>query len=73
MLNTSSLTHSERAKWYARVLVAIFCAYVALASAAPLLADDSKPDPAGTSTGDRSNVQDAAGNPFVVPPPPCTV
>ena len=70
MLNTSSLTHSKRAKWYARVIIAFFCAYVALASAAPLLADDSKPDPAGTSTGDRSNVQDAAGNPFVVPPPP---
>jgi Amt family ammonium transporter len=70
MLKISSRSHSTRGKWYARVLVAFFCAYVALASAAPLLADDAKPDPSGTSTGDRSNVQDAAGNPFVVPPPP---
>ena len=31
--------------------------------------DGPKPDPAGTATGDKSAVVDAAGNPFVVPEP----
>src|SRR5208283_4174505 len=36
----------------------------------PLLADDGpKPDPAGTATGDKTAVVDAAGNPFVVVEP----
>src|ERR1700688_1673003 len=34
------------------------------------LADDGpKPDPAGTATGDKTSVVDAAGNPFVPPEP----
>ena len=32
--------------------------------------DGPAPDPAGTATGDRTTMTDAAGNPFVVPPPP---
>ena len=32
-------------------------------------ADQAQPDPAGTATGDKSSVVDAAGNPFVVPEP----
>lgn len=31
--------------------------------------DAPKPDPAGTATGDRTSVVDAAGNPFAVPEP----
>jgi ammonium transporter, Amt family len=42
----------------------------ALARPASCLADDGpKPDPAGIATGDKSNVVDAAGTPFVVPEP----
>lgn len=37
---------------------------------AVVLADDGpKPDPAGTATGDKTSVVDAAGNPFVPPEP----
>src|SRR6202041_96610 len=32
-------------------------------------ADQAQPDPAGTATGDKTSVSDAAGNPFVVPEP----
>ena len=32
-------------------------------------AQSPNPDPAGIATGDRNNVQDAAGTPFVVPEP----
>ena len=32
-------------------------------------ANQAQPDPAGTATGDKSSVVDAAGNPFVVPEP----
>ena len=43
---------------------------VVLGTAALSFADDSpKADPAGTATGDKTNVVDAAGNPFVVPEP----
>ena len=31
--------------------------------------DGPSPDPAGTATGDRTTTFDAAGNPFVLPPP----
>jgi Amt family ammonium transporter len=41
-----------------------------LGTAALSFADDGpKPDPAGTATGDKTSVVDAAGNPFVVPEP----
>src|ERR1700737_2440562 len=37
----------------------------------PCFADQAPaPDPAGIATGDKTSVTDAAGNPFVVPPPP---
>ena len=32
-------------------------------------ADEPKPDPSGTATGDKTTAVDAAGNPFVVPEP----
>ena len=35
----------------------------------PLMADDPKPDPAGISTGDKTNAADAGGNSFVVTEP----
>jgi len=31
----------------------------------PCFADEPKPDPSGTATGDKTSVVDAAGNPFV--------
>ncbi len=58
-----------RNPWAMRILVAVFCAQIALGAATAAFADDTKPDPSGTTTGDRSSVQDAAGNPFVVPAP----
>jgi hypothetical protein len=33
------------------------------------LADEPKPDPSGTATGDKTTAVDAAGNPFVVAEP----
>ena len=36
----------------------------------PARAQSPSPDPAGTATGDKGSVVDAAGNAFVVPPPP---
>jgi ammonium transporter, Amt family len=48
----------------------VLIAGMVLETATLSFADDGpKPDPAGTATGDKSNVVDAAGNPFVVPEP----
>jgi Nitrogen regulatory protein P-II len=44
-------------------------AMIALVAATLRFADDPKPDPAGISTGDRSNVLDAGGNSFIVTAP----
>src|SRR5436305_13775210 len=53
------------ARWTLVLLCATF-----LAGAAQLArADDPKPDPAGTATGDRTTAADAAGTPFVVSAP----
>jgi Amt family ammonium transporter len=48
----------------ALVLAQILCGSMNL-----VFADQSQPDPAGTTTGDKFSVADAAGNPFVVPEP----
>lgn len=54
----------------AGALAIILVVIVVLGTAAVSFADDSsKPDPAGTATGDKTSVVDAAGNPFVVPEP----
>jgi Amt family ammonium transporter len=45
----------------ALVLAQILCGSMSLA-----FADQAQPDPAGTATGDKLSVTDAAGNPFVV-------
>lgn len=58
-----------RKAWILRILLVLFCAQITLGAGAAALADDAKPDPSGASTGDRSNVQDAGGNSFVVPAP----
>ena len=37
--------------------------------AAPAMAQEPKPDPAGIATGDKSNVVDAGGNSFIISEP----
>jgi ammonium transporter, Amt family len=66
MLRSSGKT---RKTWILRILLVLFCTQIALGAATATFADDAKPDPSGASTGDRSNVQDAGGNSFVVPAP----
>jgi Amt family ammonium transporter len=56
-------------KWILKAVVALALANVFAGSMASAFADDSKPDPAGTATGDKTAVVDAAGNPFVVTEP----
>src|SRR3984885_12592202 len=58
--------HRSLASVGGRVLIAI---WIFAALTAFGLADDPKPDPAGTATGDKTTAVDAAGNPFVVPEP----
>ena len=60
---------TNRKRWLVRVLIAIVCAQIWFGAARVALADETKPDPAGTATGDRTSAVDAAGNPFVVPEP----
>ncbi|MFZ3216600.1 MAG: ammonium transporter [Candidatus Acidiferrales bacterium] len=52
-----------------RTMCALVFAQILGAPAGVARADQTKPDPAGTATGDRSSATDAAGNPFVVPEP----
>jgi ammonium transporter, Amt family len=56
-------------KFILRAVVALVLANVAVGAMAPAFADDAKPDSAGTATGDKTAVVDAAGNSFVVPEP----
>ncbi len=50
------------------VLVLVFAQFLC-GSLSVAFADQAQPDPAGTATGDKTSVVDAAGNPFVVPEP----
>ena len=60
----------RKRKWVLRAIIALVFAQTFAGSIRLALADQSRqPDPAGTTTGDRSLVSDAAGNPFVVPEP----
>jgi len=69
------MTHrAERQSLHRRLAAGIATTFVMMAvvlgmSARGFADDGPKPDPAGTATGDKSNVVDAAGNPFVVPEP----
>lgn len=56
-------------RWAMRTMCALVFAQILGAPAGVARADQTKPDPAGTATGDRSSATDAAGNPFVVPEP----
>lgn len=57
-------------KWTLAAIVAFLFGQIFVGSLSVAFADQSpQPDPAGTSTGDRTLVFDAAGNPFVVPEP----
>jgi Amt family ammonium transporter len=50
-------------------VVALVLATSITGAVAPVFADDANPDPAGTATGDKTAVVDAAGNSFVVTEP----
>jgi Amt family ammonium transporter len=52
-----------------RAVVTLVLVNVIAGAVAPVFADDAKPDPAGTATGDKTAVVDAAGNSFVVTEP----
>ena len=52
------------------ILLAVAMAIAMFAGlSARAFADEPKPDPSGTATGDKTTAVDAAGNPFVVPEP----
>ena len=52
-----------------KALLVLLLGQMLLGSMCAAFADQAQPDPAGTATGDKSSVVDAAGNPFVVPEP----
>jgi Amt family ammonium transporter len=53
-----------------RALLVLLLAQILCGSMCAAFADQApQPDPAGTATGDKTSVLDAAGNPFVVPEP----
>src|SRR5580658_7368959 len=53
-----------------KALLVLLLAQILSGSMCAAFADQSpQPDPAGTATGDKTSVLDAAGNPFVVPEP----
>ena len=56
-------------KWISKSIVVLILAQILCGSMTLAFADQSQPDPAGTETGDKSSVADAAGNPFVAPEP----
>jgi Amt family ammonium transporter len=56
-------------KWMSKSIAALVLAQILCGSMNLVFADQSQPDPAGTATGDKFSVADAAGNPFVVPEP----
>jgi Amt family ammonium transporter len=52
-----------------KALLVLLLGQMLCGSMCAAFADQAQPDPAGTATGDKSSVVDAAGNPFVVPQP----
>jgi Amt family ammonium transporter len=52
-----------------KALLVLLLSQMLCGSMCAAFADQAQPDPAGTATGDKSSVVDAAGNPFVVPEP----
>jgi len=53
-----------------KALLVLFLAQILSGSMCAAFADQApQPDPAGTATGDKNSVSDAAGNPFMVPKP----
>ena len=57
-------------KWIFKVIIALFFAQLLAGSLGTCARGPApQPDPAGTATGDKTLVFDAAGNPFVVPEP----
>src|ERR1700677_4018131 len=56
-------------KWMSKSIAALVLAQILCGSMSLVFADQSQPDPAGTATGDKFSVADAAGHPFVVPEP----
>ena len=52
-----------------KALLVLLLGQMLCGSMCAAFADQAQPDPAGTATGDKTSVSDAAGNPFVVPEP----
>ncbi len=52
-----------------KALLVLLLGQMLCGSMCAAFADQAQPDPAGTATGDKNSVVDAAGNPFVVPEP----
>ena len=55
--------------WILKTVVALLLLGASAGATRSAFAQDSKPDPAGTATGDKSSTMDAAGNSFVVTEP----
>src|SRR5277367_4419643 len=62
------LRESSRA-WILKTVVALLLFGASAGATSSVFAQDTKPDPAGTATGDKSAMVDAAGNSFVVTEP----
>ena len=52
-----------------KALLVLLLGQMLCGSMCAAFADQAQPDPAGTATGDKTSVSDAAGNPFVEPEP----
>ncbi|MFZ0735634.1 MAG: ammonium transporter [Candidatus Acidiferrales bacterium] len=61
---------AQRTKKIVLYVILVFAAaQILFGSLSAAYAGQTQPDPAGTATGDKNTVVDAAGNPFVVPEP----
>jgi hypothetical protein len=63
------VVRGSRKVWIVKVVLALLLFSAGAGATRSVFAQDSKPDPAGTATGDKSAVVDAAGNAFVVTEP----
>src|SRR6202161_3207335 len=62
--------YGRRSLAISKALLVLLLAQILSGSMCAAFADQApQPDPAGTATGDKKSVVDAAGNPFVVPEP----
>ena len=60
---------SYRSRFCGAAMTFVIAVTLAAILTPPVAAQEPKPDPAGIATGDKNNVMDAAGTPFVVSEP----